>query len=210
MGSLKWSRVWLVLLAVDTTCQEAPCRGAVEVPKARAAGGGEMMRKILGVMVGFVVLSLFMALAPTVRADHLYATEKIPPGFAAGPNHIDILTACGGSLSYPANTGFFVARGWFYFPWNGAPTVEKNAFMSSATKFALYIDGQLQTSVMHAFLVNFPDGQGMIKPFVSEDNNGLSGTHMFDGRFFLSDAFFGGNRLDPVLVFTCVVTVNFT
>lgn len=37
----------------------------------------------------------------------------------------------------------------------------------------------------------------------------MTGSHTFVGRHFLSDAFFGGNRLDKVLDFECTVTVNF-
>jgi len=143
-----------------------------------------------------VVLSLFLVFADTARADHLYATDKLPPGFAAGPNRINMNLNCGGVVNYDENTGFFVAHGWVTFPWSEE---DKNAFMSPATKYELWIDGQLQKSAMRAFLVNFPDGQAKFKTFVIEDHDGLSGTHTFVGRHF-----FDGN-----LAFECTVTVNF-
>ena len=170
------------------------------------------MRKITGVVAVFVVLSLILVLAPSVRADHLYATSKLPPGYPAGPNRIFLLGNCGGSLSYSANTGFFVAQGWLTF-WEVASTVEKNAFMSPATKFELYIDGQLQKSTLHVFLVkhpvDFPTHVVKYKFFVSENNDGLSGTHTFEGKWYQSDGFFGGNRRVADLQIDCVVTVNF-
>lgn len=168
------------------------------------------MRKIRVVLVGLVVFSLVLVFADTARADHLYGTEKDPPGFPADtPSRINLVAACGKTLKYPANTGFFVGHGWFYFPWDGAPTVDKEAFMSPAMTFELRIDGELQGSAMHAFLVSFPDGQAMFKFFISENHDGLAGKHTFVGTWFESNGFYGGDRLTPVFFAECVVRVNF-
>lgn len=166
----------------------------------------DFTRIVTGLIAGLVVLSLFVVFAGPAAASHLYATDKIPPGFPAGPHRINMNANCGGVVNYEANAGFFVAHGWQTFPWKEE---DKNAFMSPATTYELRIDGELQKSSMHAFLVNFPDGQAKFKFFVTEDHDGMTGSHTFVGRHYLSDAFFGGDRLDRVLAFECTVTVNF-
>ena len=169
------------------------------------------MRKIIVMLAGFVVLSLLLALAPMARANHLYATDKVPPGFVGGAEHrINLLANCAaGATTYPVNTGFFVSHGWSEGPWKDIPAQNKSWFMSPAQTFELRIDGMLQESTMYAFLVNFPDGRGMFKSFVSEDPSGLSGTHAFVGTWYYSAGYDGGNRLDRVFAGDCTVSVAF-
>lgn len=157
-------------------------------------------------MVGLVVFSLVLVFSDTVTADHLFATDPFPPF----PNRINMNANCGGVVNYDENTGFYVRHGWFYPFWNEAPTADKNAFMSPATTYELWVDGILQKSALHAFLFNFPGGQTMVKNFVIEDHDGMTGSgHTFIGRHFESAGFTGGNRLAKVLAFECTVTVNF-
>ena len=65
-------------------------------------------------------------------------------------------------------------------------------------------------SAMPAFVFNLPAaGQIMVKNFVTEDHDGMTGSHTFTRRHFERAASSGGNRLDKVLAFGCVVTVDF-
>lgn len=152
-------------------------------------------------MAGLVVLSLLLLFAVPARADHLYATSKLPPGFPTPLYRINMNANCGGSVNYPANAGFFVAHGWFDPSWNDATATEKKQFVSPKTTYVLWIDGVKQKSAQHSWLSNNPDGsQAMFKIFVIEDHDGMTGSnHTFVGKHFN----YG------VLAILCTVTVSF-
>ncbi len=80
--------------------------------------------------------------------------------------------------------------------------------MSKATTFELWIDGDLQKSSMKASHDRISDFK--MKLFISEFHDGMTGPHLFQGMWYLDGSLLGGDFGDPVLLFTCDVTVNFT
>lgn len=162
-----------------------------------------------------IVIGLFLVLPSRAAADHLFATTMDPPNLPTQTNRLGLLGPCIRGIperDFPANTGFFVAHGWAYIPWEDATPVERLAFVSLASVFVLTIDGQVQTFVLHMALINTPDGQFMSKLFVSEYDRGYAGTHVFVGTWYYdaSDPSIGGAFGQRVQIGDpCVLTVHF-
>ncbi len=176
------------------------------------------MRKTAFAVAVLLLLTTSLVLAMPVRADHIFEAAIVdPPIFILGApagNRIGILGPCNFGITdvnFPASTGFFVAHGWSQLAWNNTTWLEKRAFVSPASTFAVSIDGVLQPAVMHTALVPTPDGQFFLKFFVSENGQGLTGVHVFVGRWYYdaSDPSIGGAFGQAVLMRTCTVTVHF-
>ena len=179
------------------------------------------MKKFMKLLLSaMMALSILGASAPVALASH-EASMFVVSGFTANAEHwINLLTpdfsACAtGPLSYPANTLFFVSLGWGDAPWKTALPAEKQGFMSETTRFTFVIDGQLQmqSRVYHYDkgpdpLFGIPDL--MSKLYNTEYHNGLTGSRLFTGQFFLDASLLGGSFGEAVLVLECSVVVNFT
>ncbi len=174
------------------------------MPKACLAGGGEVTRKVTAsVSVALTVFGALVMLPATASADHLFATGQ-------SDKWIILTAACGGAIDYPADTGFFVRHGWAWTDWTDpelTPSEDRRGFMYQTTKFELYIDGELQKSSLKAFHDRESDWK--FKLFVSEFHDGMTGAHLFAGKWYLDGSLLGGDFRDPVLLFTCDVWVVF-
>ena len=162
---------------------------------------------LLSAMLSLTVLS---TTTPLVSANH-ESSMFVVSGFSANTEHwIDILSNCDGTIDYPENTLFFVSHGWGLLPWVGVSGMEKAALASEATTFKFLIDGQLQTQsrVYQYNYLGIPDL--MVKLYNTEYHNGLTGSHLFTGQFYLDASLFGGSFGEPLLAFECSTTVNFT
>ncbi len=169
------------------------------------------------VVPALLLLALFGAYAPTASASSHESSMFVVSGFTANTAHwIDILSNCfGGTINYPANTLFFVSSGWAISQWTELAGPGQAAFASEATTFKFLIDGQLQKqSRVYQYylgpdpLLGIPDL--MAKLYNTENDNGLTGSHLFTGRYYVDASLFGGKFGDPVLVGECNTTVNFT
>jgi len=171
-------------------------------------------RGLVCIVAVLAILGLSLASAPRAAADHLFATDPVT---IPDPDRINLIVACFilgiTERTFPANHGFFVSHGWFTPDWRQQPALEKLAFMSATSSFRLWIDGELQDSALHSFnrrqAGDFQDA--MFKTFVSEDHDGLSGTHVLVGRWFLDGSISDpvGNFGEAVLQFDCTLTVHF-
>lgn len=126
-------------------------------------------------------------------------------GTGAGDYYLPLGPYCGGSTTYPANTPLVIAHGWYDVPWTEEPL--KGAFMAPTTTFVLVIDGEVQKSVQSFRYV--PEVDTMFKWFYSEYDEGLTGTHVFLGLWFLDGALLGGTPREAVLFGVCEVTIAF-
>ncbi len=173
-----------------------------------------------------LALSLIVAFTPTASAHHLLATSMDPPPSEWSPEYqINLLENCGGPIDYDADEGFFVAHGLISFriedgefvpsTWPDVPHEGKRAFMSKATAFKLWIDGELQKSSM-LVPIDYWSVVDMVlkmKLFIIEHHDGLpAGTYEFVGKWLLDASFFGGefgtSWPDPAI--ECASTVTFT
>ena len=175
-----------------------------------------MMRNKIAILVpALLAVALIGAYAPTASASNESAIFVVS-GFTANAEHwINLLTpdfsAClGGTISYPQNTLFFVTEGWGIGQWTQLAGPGQAGVASDATTFKFLIDGTLQTqSVIWQYnFLGIPDF--MVKLFSTQYNNGLTGSHLFTGRFYLDASLFGGKVGVPILVTECNTTVNFT
>jgi len=169
-----------------------------------------------------ILLSALLALtvlgvaSPSASASHESSAFVVSGSFSANTEHwISLLTpdssgCLGGTIDYPANELFFVSHGWGFFIGNSALPEEMPALMGEATTFALLIDGQIQSQsrVYQPNYFGVPDL--MAKLLNTEYHNGLTGSHLFTGQFYLDASLFGGSFGDPLLIFECNTTVNFT
>ena len=163
------------------------------------------------------MLALVLVMSFAVSARHLASPLPLaydPPESNEIPLLIDCLSNVR-KVSYAADTGFFVLGGWFFIGWAGFTEADKRAAMSQASTTDFFLDGVLQGTSMwtrHAktftFLgVTFEDVK--LKLIVWENHNGLSGTHVLTGRWYLDASFFGGSLGERVLDSTCERTVRF-
>ena len=161
-----------------------------------------------------LALAILGASAPVALANHK-SSIFVTSGFTKAEGQIDILSLCGGSVSYPANTLFFVSSGWGFAPWTTALTADKQGFMSETTRFTFLIDGQLQMQSRVYQYYKGPDPifgipDFMAKLYNTEYHDGLTGSHLFTGQFFLDASLLGGSFREAVLVFECNIVVTFT
>ncbi len=143
---------------------------------------------------------LILSAAPRAAASNRYW------GSGAGQYYMPLLGNCTGTAVYPANTPLIIAHGWTDTPFITDPL--KGAFMSPNMFFEFRIDGVTQKSVQ-AFRY-FPQVDTMFKFYVSEYDDGLTGTHDFLGLWYVDGVMVGGTPHTAVLVGICPVTVAFT
>ena len=173
-----------------------------------------MKRGLVCIVAVLAFLGLSLVSAPRAAADHLFATDPVT---IPDPDRINLVRACfvlgSTERTFPANKGFFVSHGWTTDEWRQQPALEKLAFMFATTTFRLWIDGELQHSALHSFNLRQAGDlhDVMFKLFVSEDHNGLSGTHVLVGQWFLDGSISDpvGNFGEAVLQFDCTLTVHF-
>jgi hypothetical protein len=109
---------------------------------------------------------------------------------------------------FPANTPFHTRHGWVTdFPsLNGT---DKGAFMGQITRFELYVDGK-ETSPLNDWSMQ-SDGRTFLKLFISNSNNGMTGTHVFVGWWFIDAGLNGdGPYGTQDFVLGCALRVHFT
>ena len=90
------------------------------------------MRKATVALATLLVVATFVMIqVGPVSARHLASPRPLaydPPE----PNEIPLLIDCLSGvteISYPADTGFFVLGGWFFFPWKEFTAADKRAAM---------------------------------------------------------------------------------
>lgn len=183
-----------------------PCRaegaeeGRGKIPRPRTAGGGERLRKIvISIAATLVLFGAFLAFSGVATADHSFATADFG-------SRINVLGNCFGSVTYPADTLFWVSHGWAFFPWSDFSAQEKRAANHPSSTFTLLIDGEVQKSAQHTRVD--PSVDVKFKSFVTEIHDGLpAGTYTFTDEHYIDGFFLGGDFKDSVLVLTCDVTV---
>jgi len=175
-----------------------------------------MMRsKFVIVVPALLATALLAAYAPTASASSQESAMFVVSGLTANAEHwINLLTpdfsACrGGPINYPHNIVFFVTEGWGIGGWTALAGRGQAGVASAATTFKFLIDGktQMQSVVWQYNYLGTPDL--MVKLFSTEYDNGLTGSHLFTGQFYLDASLFGGQVGVPVLVNECNTIVNF-
>lgn len=150
------------------------------------------------VAVLFAAIMVLATAQPAAASNRYWAT-------GAGESYLPLRPFCGQVITYRANTPLIIAHGWGDTPWVTEPL--KGAFMAPTTTFELQLDSVTQKSVQ-AFRY-FPETDTMSKFFVSEYDQGLTGTHSFVGNWYLDGALVSGAAHEAVFVGTCEVTVSF-
>jgi len=150
------------------------------------------------VAVLFAAVMVLATAPPAAASNRYWAT-------GAGQYYLPLGASCGEEIAYPANTPLIIAHGWGDAPWLADPA--KGAFMAPTTTFELQIDSVTQASVLAVRY--FPEVDTMSKFYVSEYDQGLTGTHAFLGLWYLDGALVGGTPHEAVLVGACPVTVTF-
>ena len=149
-------------------------------------------------LFGLIVLGALVAFAGTASAFH-HPTTGI---------RLNILTACpSSSTTFPANTNFWVRHGWAFSDWSQASKNEQMAFKDDTTRFDLLVDGSLVKSNRDTNYVVSTDIY--FKSFLTNFPGGLTGTHVFTGRWYLDGSLAGGTRGEAVFQFECVVVATF-
>lgn len=154
----------------------------------------------LAVIAILVAAVSVLATAPRAAASNRYWAT------GAGEFYLPLGPYCGQEVAYPANTPLIIAHGWGDQGFVEDPL--KGAFMSPTTFFELRIDTVTQKSVQ-AFRY-FPAVDTMFKFYVSEFDQGLTGTHDFLGLWYADGVMVGETPHTAVLVGVCPVTVSFT
>ena len=121
---------------------------------------------------------------------------------------INMIDHCGEDFTYPANTPFFIAHGWFTTEWTtNTPALDKRGFMAPTTYFEFRVDRVPQASSMNAQY--FPETDIKVKLFVSEFDQGMTGMHRFGALWFLDGSLVGGTFGEAMFQGACVSNVNF-
>lgn len=120
-------------------------------------------------------------------------------GPSANPNPTPL------AINWPANSAFFVRHGWINSPLHPETNQTEAAFERPTTDFELYVD-----HVQQQALPDFSSGNGFhIKLFVINFPNGLTGTHLFQGWWFLDSYLIGGTPNTQELDLACSLQVTF-
>ncbi len=147
----------------------------------------------------FTAIVVFAVARPVAASSRYWATGS--------DVQINLLDHCGEDFTYPANTPFFISHGWLDGPWTTEPAANKSGFMASTTYFEFRIDRVPQPSRL--FVRNLPDSDLQLKLFISEYDQGLTGTHRFGSLWFLDGALAGGTPGEAVFTGGCVSYVSF-
>lgn len=148
-----------------------------------------------------VMAIMVLAVARPVAASHRY--------WATGTDvQINLIEHCGEDFTYPANTPFFISHGWIEAPWVTDSPANKMAFMSATSYFEFRVDRVPQPSTL--FVRYIPQLDWQLKLFVSEYDQGLTGTHRFGGLWYLDGGLAGGTPGEAVFMGGCVSNVAFT
>jgi hypothetical protein len=111
-----------------------------------------------------------------------------------------------GATTFPANSPFFVRHGWIGFINPPVQNQTYAAFERPTTTFYLYVDGVLQSS-----LPDFYDAGSFthVKLFVTNFENGMTGTHIFQGWWFIDGYLVGGTANTEVFQLACNLQITF-
>jgi len=108
-----------------------------------------------------------------------------------------------GAITWPATSAFFVRHGWVGFFENN---VANGHFLAPTTDFELYVDHVEQQSLPD----NYSPSPGVfVKLFVINFPNGMTGTHLFQGWWFLDGYFTGGTPGTSVFQLACNLEITF-
>lgn len=161
------------------------------------------MKRTLTIALLIMTVTSFVAVGPVAASNRYWAT--------GADFRISLIDENGnpvGDFTFPANTPFYIAHGFTDYPWTELPPAEKKAYMGPAMHFEFWVDDELQHSTM--YVKYFPEWDVMFKTYVSEYDHGMTGTHVFEGRWYIDGWFFGGTPGQAVLGLDCVSTVTFT
>ena len=158
------------------------------------------MKRILATAVVLVAFMAFAVARPVAASNRYWAT--------GADVKIDMIAHCGEDFTYPANTAFFISHGWLEQPWADDAPENKQGFMGPATYFEFRIDRGAQASTM--FVRNFPGSDLQLKLFISEFDQGLTGSHRFGAVWFIDGGLVGEAPGVSVFAGACVSQVTFT
>lgn len=174
-----------------------------------------MMRRTAAFLTASLLAGvLFLAYSGVVSAGHLQATAEranlLENCFDVVPG-TEFLFEGSGAIDVPADTPFWVGHGWGTdAPYKDLSKNDRKAFDSHATTFELAVDGTLVSSGERR--VFFDEDGTRVKLFFTDFRDGMTGTHVFTGMWFVDgrEPFFGnGIPKDKVPVLRCDVTVTF-
>src|SRR5436309_13389687 len=82
---------------------------------------------------------VFTFAKPVAASNRYWAT--------GADGQINMIDHCGEDFTYPANTPFLIAQGWFTTEWTtNTPALDKRGFMSATTYFDFRVDRVPQPS----------------------------------------------------------------
>ncbi len=111
-----------------------------------------------------------------------------------------------GATTFPANSAFFVRHGWVYFAYQPVDNQTQAAFQNPTTNFQLYVDHVEQSSLPDFYS---PSTNVHIKLFVINFPNGMTGTHLFQGWWFLDGYTVNGQFGTSVFQLACNLQITF-
>jgi len=163
-------------------------------------GGGEGTKRIIAIAVVCIAVMVFTFAKPVAASNRYWAT--------GADVQINMIDHCGEDFTYPANTPFFIAHGWFTTEWTtNTPALDKRGFMAPTTYFEFRVDRVPQPSSMNAQY--FPETDIKVKLFVSEFDQGMTGPHRLGALWFLDGSLVGGTFGEAMFQGACVSNVNF-
>lgn len=161
----------------------------------------------IGVVVlpGLIVLASFTASASTASAFSVPTTGI----------RLNLLSAClplnqTAQITFPASTDFFVRHGHAQGDWsNPLVTTDqiRRGFLSSATKFVLFVDGNLVGSILDYEYDAATDR--FIKGHLTNFAGGMTGVHLFMGQWYIDGSLVGGSFGVAMLELQCALRVDF-
>lgn len=168
------------------------------------AGGGDSAKRVVAIALAFAAVVVFTAARPVAASNRYWATGT---GVV-----LNLLDHCGSrdapaEATFTANTPFLIRHGWGESPWTTDSPANKSAFMGLATYFEFRVDFMPQPSTL--FSVHIASTDTQLKLFVSEYDQGMTGTHRFAGLWYLDGELVGGTPGEAVFMGGCVVNVSF-
>ncbi len=159
---------------------------------------GVSLALVTALLVGFLVV-----LPGPAAAGVEYAMKGYPAEY-----QFSLLDHCNKKTTYPADTPIYMIHGFNSDPWTTSTQEYKTAYMGTATYFELKVDGVVQRLVSFDRTVMPFDIK--VKLFIWEQDRGLTGTHTFEGFWYVDGFIVGATSGISVLDTTCMTTVRFT
>ncbi len=169
----------------------------------KSGPGGMRKEGVSLALVTAVVVGVLIILPGPAAAGVEYAMKGYPAEY-----QFSLLDHCDKKTTYPANTPIYIIHGFNSDPWTVSSVEYKTAYMGSAMYFELKVDGVVQHLVSFDRTVMPYDIK--VKLFIWEEDRGLTGTHTFEGFWYVDGYIVGTTPGVSVLDTACTTRITFT